>query len=167
MKPEYIVGDRIEARCTRCCDVTGHVITVILDDKIFKVQCCACGSHHKYHPPKQKSASPATPAVRRVRPGDERKQVLASARNSEAAAHAGTRRTRQAKEIEERWRTALERPSAPEARPYTIDIHLTIGDIINHPVFGLGTVEALSKPDKAHLLFQDGSRILRCVCRIK
>ncbi|MFR6517800.1 MAG: hypothetical protein ACLUPV_00325 [Bilophila wadsworthia] len=38
-------GDRIEARCTRCNDITGHVIVALVGGEIVKVE-CACGSVH-------------------------------------------------------------------------------------------------------------------------
>ena len=41
-------GDRIEARCTRCNDITGHVIVALVGGEIVKVECRACGSVHKY-----------------------------------------------------------------------------------------------------------------------
>ena len=44
-------GDRIEARCTRCNDITGHVIVALVGGEIVKVECRACGSVHKYYPP--------------------------------------------------------------------------------------------------------------------
>ena len=42
-------GDRIEARCTRCNDITGHVIVALVGGEIVKVECRACGSVHKYY----------------------------------------------------------------------------------------------------------------------
>ena len=35
-------GDRIEARCTRCNDITGHVIVALVGGEIVKVECRAC-----------------------------------------------------------------------------------------------------------------------------
>ena len=40
-------GDRIEARCTRCNDITGHVIVALVGGEIVKVECRACGSEGK------------------------------------------------------------------------------------------------------------------------
>lgn len=48
------VGERIEARCTRCKDLTGHIVVSMLNGEIAKVECCACGSVHKYYPPAKK-----------------------------------------------------------------------------------------------------------------
>ncbi len=50
-------GDRIEARCTRCNDITGHVVVALVGGQIVKVECKACGSVHKYYPPVSAKAS--------------------------------------------------------------------------------------------------------------
>lgn len=74
-----------------------------------------------------------------------------------------TRKTTQSiLENERRWHEALERPSAPEARPYAIDMTLHVGDVINHALFGMGVVQSVTRPDKASILFQDAIRNMRC-----
>ena len=73
-------GQRIEARCTRCRDVTGHVIVALVDGQVAKVECCACGSVHKYYPPEAPAREAKSRAVR-VQSGRERGEaVLAQAR---------------------------------------------------------------------------------------
>ena len=47
----FITGQIIEARCSRCRDVTGHVVMACLDGMPIKVECRACGSVHKYTAP--------------------------------------------------------------------------------------------------------------------
>lgn len=64
-------GDRIEARCTRCNDITGHVIVALVGGEIVKVECRACGSVHKYYPPatpKEAKGKTAVCRVKAVRP---------------------------------------------------------------------------------------------------
>lgn len=157
-------GDRIEARCTRCNDVTGHVIVALVGGQVVKVECCACGSVHKYYPPKAEKAV-SDDGVRRVRAGVDRRQAMTSApprvtapsRNQARAAAA-------AAAVEHAWRTAMERPSAPAAQPYAMGMPLQQGDVVEHATFGLGTVQSVIRPDKAEILFRDGVRTLRCTC---
>lgn len=143
-------GDRIETSCTRCNDVTGHIIVALVGGKVVKVECCACGSVHKYHPPRQE-ALVGTNTVRRA------PTSIPSGRGSSRAAQGSTA-------TEKAWRAALERPSAPQARPYAMDMTLSKGDIVDHPAFGLGSVHTTIRPDKAEILFRGGMRTLRCCC---
>ncbi|WP_300848037.1 hypothetical protein, partial [uncultured Bilophila sp.] len=69
-------GDRIEARCTRCNDVTGHVIVALVGGEIVKVECRACGSVHKYYPPATPKAAKVKTAVCRVKAGETRKEAV-------------------------------------------------------------------------------------------
>lgn len=57
------VGQRIEARCTRCKDLTGHIVVSMLNGEIAKVECCACSSVHKYYPPAKKKEEAAAKPV--------------------------------------------------------------------------------------------------------
>ena len=156
-------GDRLEARCTRCNDVTGHIIVALVGGQVVKVECCACGSVHKYHPPRQEKAS-ADSGVRRVRAGDSRKAALASAPRPAAVTRGAARAAQEAAATESAWRKAMERPSAPQARPYSMDMTLQCGDIVEHSVFGIGSVQGVVRPDKAEVLFREGLRMLRCSC---
>lgn len=145
-------GERIEARCTRCNDVTGHVIVALVAGVVVKVECCACGSVHKYYPAsstaaKGKSADRATSTA---------------APRAKAAPRGQAKAAQAAAAAENAWRTAIERPSAPAAKAYSMTTSLAVGDTVEHPVFGLGSVRTVVAPDKAEILFRDGSRLLRC-----
>lgn len=157
-------GDRIEARCTRCNDITGHVIVAQVGGQIVKVECCACGSVHKYYPPKAETAL-ADSGVRRVRQGGDRKEAMSASRAATPrAARTSSRALAEAAALEKSWREQLERPSSPAPRPYAMSMSLQKGDVVEHPVFGLGTVQAIARPDKAEILFREGIKVLRCVC---
>ncbi len=162
-------GDRTEARCTRCNDITGHIIVAIVGGEIIKVQCCACNSVHKYYPAVLKKTKSAEDSVRRVAPGSDRKAVMSTTRAPRAAADSPARQTAAARKAaqaaeanEQLWRKAMERPSAPEARPYALGMTLAAGDVVNHTLFGLGVVQSVVKPDKAVILFKDELRNMRC-----
>lgn len=70
-------GGRIETRCSRCDDVTGHVIVAMVDGEVVKVECRACGSVHKYRPTKPAKVKAQAPAVRHVRAGSSRSEAVA------------------------------------------------------------------------------------------
>lgn len=144
-------GDRMEARCTRCKDVTGHVVIVFVDGSIAKVECLACGSIHKYHPPQ----GGGRPELVRKHAGEPRRAltpVAGAAKNSRAAENARAE-----------WRAALERASG-RPKAYGMETELSTGDVVEHTLFGMGCVRNVSRPDKAEILFEDGVRLLRCRC---
>ena len=55
------VGDIIDARCTKCLQVTNHVIIAMIDSKPANVQCNTCNGTHRYRPP-----VPTPKAARRI-----------------------------------------------------------------------------------------------------
>lgn len=175
----YGPGDRIEARCTRCNDVTGHVIVALVGGEIVKVECRACGSVHKYYPPQRKKDAGEKKSVYRVKAGEDRKDVVSAVRpepslfgqRSESAPSARTTRQavknqRASEEIAMSWQRSLNSTLA-EPRPYAMDASFAVGDVVDHPVFGQGVVNEVMPPDKMQILFRDGQRLLRCACAPK
>lgn len=167
-------GDRIEARCTRCNDVTGHVVVALVRGEIVKVECRACGSVHKYYPPIARKAAQNKDAVCRVKPGEARRAAVAAVRplnagsaspprEAAATGRVPSRNRREAELCEESWKRTLERTAA-EPRPYTMDTAFAVGDVVEHPAFGQGVVNEIAPPDKMRVLFRDGVRLLRCRC---
>ncbi|MCH5276851.1 MAG: hypothetical protein J1E80_03335 [Desulfovibrionaceae bacterium] len=165
-------GQRLEARCTRCRDVTGHVIIALVDGRVVKVECCACGSVHKYYPPEAPAREVKHRALR-VRPGHERGEaVLAATRRQPrpgaasgpgAPSRAGQHTARLQAELERQWQDALARnPATPE--PYAMTGNYALGALVDHPSFGVGMVLALTPPDKMEILFREGIKALRCQC---
>ena len=142
-------GERIETRCTRCNDITGHIIVALVGGAIVKVQCCACGSVHKYHGSGVKTSGARASGAGHTASGPR-------------AARSGS--GRQAEAAEKLWREALERPSLPDSRPYTVGMPLAVNDVVEHSKYGLGVVQQVIKPDKADILFRDGLHTMRCQC---
>lgn len=174
----FTPGQRIESRCTRCKDIMGHVVIAIHNDEIAKVECCACGSVHKYYPPEKKKAAKVEKAVR-VRAGAERSDVVkeksvrpsrtTSATESITKSTTVTKARVKPKELnnealQEKWRQYV-LPQAHKARPYSLNVELSVNDIVEHSSFGIGIVCSLCPPDKAEILFEEGSKNLRCACR--
>lgn len=159
-------GDRIESRCTRCNDITGHVIVALVGGEIIKVECLACRSVHKYHPPVAARPQREAKSVCRVKAGEARKDAVSAVRpaRSSASAHTENRATaksrKAADEIEQTWQRSLNL-SAAAPKPYAITTSYTKGDVVEHPVFGMGVVQEV-QGDRMHLLFREGLKLLKC-----
>lgn len=48
------------------------------------------------------------------------------------------------------------------AEPYSIRAELKVGDMVDHPKFGVGVVAALPDNQKARIFFEDGERVMVC-----
>ena len=164
-------GDRIEARCTRCNDVTGHVVVALVGGEIVKVECRACGSVHKYYPPVEPKKVRTKASVCRVKAGEDRKDAV----NAQKAVPASTvtrqapprgaaaKAQKAAMEMEQSWQHSMNDTLAT-ARPYSMQEPYVIGDVVDHPKFGNGVVQEVFPPNKMQILFRDGVRMLRCSC---
>ncbi|WP_353118917.1 hypothetical protein [Nitratidesulfovibrio sp.] len=163
-------GSIIEAKCTRCNDITGHVIVAMVGGEVVKVECRACGSVHKYRPQKKDAPRNAAPSVRKVRAGATRAEAVdvsnsrSEAARKAAATRANQRAARDAEATEVAWKVAMTRNPAENNRKYSMNESYEQGEIIDHPVFGPGEVRAVLRPDKVEVLFQEGLKVLRCVC---
>lgn len=151
-------GDFITTKCRRCNDVTGHVVMLVLDGAIAKVECRACGSVHKYYPSTPAKSASGASAVRHVRAGQSRDM----AKNVGEKKASVTQRKAMAK-MESAWQEAMVRHVADTPTPYSMNTPISAGMFIEHPTFGRGEVISVMKPDKAEILFQSGVKLLRCL----
>lgn len=126
-------GDHIDARCTKCKDITNHTIVAMADDKVAKVECNTCGGTHKYR----------KPTVRK------------------AAAKSSTK-TAKINKIETEWEELLSDVDPANATPYSMKMSIKNGGLIQHPSFGLGRVINIIRPNKMEVYFRDGVKLLRC-----
>ncbi len=171
----FVAGQRIEARCSRCKDTTGHIVIVVVDDVPMKVECVACKSVHKFYLPagqKKKVSS----SVLRVRADQERGKVVEQAAKQSSSkstlsstagrvsASAGKKKTLRADELENLWKNKLMKCYA-EPKKYRMDAELSLGDSVEHSLFGTGVVEEVVANDKANILFKDGYKILKCIIK--
>ena len=155
-------GDRIEARCTRCNDITGHVIVALVGGEIVKVECRACGSVHKYYPPATPKEAKGKTAVCRVKAGETRKEAVNSFKPTSTPSTAAAAQ-KAAEDMEQNWQRTMNMTAA-SARPYAMNESFAVGDVIDHPKFGSGVVQEIFPPDKMQILFRDGAKMLRCAC---
>ncbi len=173
----FVAGQRLEARCSRCKDTTGHIVIVVVDNVPMKVECVACKSVHKYYVPagqKKKESS----SVVSVRSNEERgkaveqagkknavKQSLTSPRTlSTTANKAKSKKVLNDFEKEELWKKKLMKNFATPKK-YRMDEEFSVGDSVEHSVFGVGIVEEIIANDKANFLFKEGYKILKCVAK--
>ncbi len=163
---ELSAGGRIETTCSRCNDITGHVIVAMVGDVIVKVECQACGSVHKYREIKKPKLKSETSSVRRVRQGETRDESVSLARSEAAKKAAQTRANQRAQQEAEAvmiaWKSVIVSKGTSEARPYNMREGYVTGDIVDHPTFGMGEVQSTVRPDKMEVLFKSGVKVLRC-----
>ena len=176
----FITGQIIEARCSRCRDVTGQLVMACLDGMPIKVECRACGSVHKYSAPAA-APRPKSETTVRVKAGRDRSEAVDATVKAEKAVEriamqaaekkaAAPRVTRAEKasqlkleENEQRWNQAMASIVAQPV-PYNMNGKFPVRTLVEHPVFGVGAVLELLPPDKMDVLFREGVKRLRCAC---
>lgn len=129
-------GDFIEARCTKCREVTGHTIIAMTGVIPAKVECNRCGGQHKYRP-----AKPPAPA-KKAAPARKTASPRATGKNE--------------------WEALAADFDLSAASVYSMTESYKPKALISHPVFGLGVVQRIAGAQKIEVLFQDGMKILRC-----
>jgi hypothetical protein len=133
------VGENIDAHCLKCKLVLAHIVLYEVGGKVSKVKCKTCGAEHKYRgtigPAKTKDASERTLKEKRA------KAATAKERGNPAPVE---------------WESHR-RNMDPETtiKPYHIRDGYKVGDVIEHPLFGLGFVEHLGSEKRMDVLFQD------------
>ena len=125
-------GDKIEARCTKCRKNSPHLIVSLSDGQPEQVQCQVCDRQHKFRPPTK---------VRSV--------SLKLASEKRAAEN-------------EKWEQVNLDSKTTNAKAYSMDMGYKVDTLINHPSFGVGVVQRLAGVRKMEVLFEKGTKILRC-----
>ncbi|HQB39482.1 MAG TPA: hypothetical protein PL053_09445 [Deltaproteobacteria bacterium] len=142
-------GDIIEARCTRCRAVLNHCIVAMVGDKVVRVECNTCGGIHNYYPPpsakseKTSKSASTTSAGKSSAPRAPKKDAAAAER--------------------EEWVAQVSGRESSAALAYSMTSRYKKGELVRHPVFGLGIVKQIIVPNKMQVLFQDGCKLLRCL----
>lgn len=125
------VGADIASLCSKCGDVW-HVVVAKVGEEIVKVQCKECGAYHRYRNPSgAKAKKPGAPrAAREPRAIVERHEAPAVAAD-------------------------LSKPP----RPYRVSERFEVGERVEHPSFGQGTVEIVDG-QKITVFFAVGRKVL-------
>lgn len=124
--------DQIEARCTKCRQNTNHIIVAMLDDKPVKVQCNSCLRQHKYRPPTGTNKA-ETRNVSGYRTADQKK-----------------------------WELRCANSSGEVVKNYSMDVAYKTDTLVNHPAFGCGVVQQMAGVRKVEILFESGTKLMRC-----
>lgn len=133
-------GSSVESLCKKCKTLTDHYVVVMAGDKISKVECKVCKARHAY------ASAKAEPKVKKPAAPRPKKAALASSRQAQALA--------------EQW----EKMVAPCTKPlmYSMERTFSVGDVVEHPSFGLGYVLKTIKPCTVEIQFKDAIRNMRC-----
>lgn len=131
-------GDFIEARCSKCKEITNHTVVAMVEDLPAKVKCNTCDGEHKYRKPAAKKApSTRKPATRRPKV-----DPLAVER--------------------QQWQELQPSFNVNSAVAYSMESIYKLRGLINHPTFGIGQVQEFAGTRKVRVLFEDGAKVLRC-----
>ena len=131
-------GTEIDSRCLKCKDVTNHTIVAMNDGKIAKVQCNVCRSRHNYRPAKPGKAE-----------GSKKKTARDTGSRKQAKAEA-------------HFEELLDGRDQSKAMDYVMTGIFKEGDLIDHPIFGMGVVTDTVMPDKIEVLFRQECKLLIC-----
>ncbi|MCF6267087.1 MAG: hypothetical protein L3J57_11130 [Desulfuromusa sp.] len=129
-------GDHITSKCTKCKDITNHTIVAMVGDKVARVECNICGGIHNY-----RSVFTKTTTIK---------------------SRASSSKPAKTSRVEKEWRNLVNETDSADATPYNIQMTITNGDLIQHPSFGLGRVINTIKPNKMEVVFNTGTKLLRC-----
>ena len=124
------VGQEINAYCGKCKTERTHIVAAMDGDIVRKVTCSMCKGTHNY----------------------KDKAPVKTERASRSKSATGSRQSKQAA-------TFSIDPKRP-VRSYDMNTNFVAGDVINHPKFGLGSVEISVPPNKIEVRFQEGKKLL-------
>lgn len=138
-------GSELDSRCLKCKDVTNHTVIAMVDGKIAKVECNICGGRHNYRPDKPESEGTAKRKAARA-------VTIANARLAKTEAL---------------FDELVAGRDRSKALAYSITGIYKEGDLLEHPIFGLGVISETVMPNKIEVLFQLESKLLICgrLCR--
>jgi hypothetical protein len=146
-------GSEIDAWCTRCRMDLGHRIVALVAGVPKRVVCLTCGGEHAYRAPRSapakagvfvRRANGAEPAPKKAQP-------------------AGVRAAQKARVEKERYDGWAERTlgrTVDAFKRYSMELTLKQGELVLHPKFGEGYVEAVREDGKVSVMFRDGARTL-------
>jgi len=136
--PPKVGGDAL-AYCTRCKMELAHVIVSMLNGRPAKVLCKTCKSQHNFK--RIGDVERGTGAIR-------------------AGATRAPRATRTTVRVAEVWEQKMAEKKTAPARAYSIKDSFKVGDVIQHPQFGLGLVEEVKNNGKISVLFRENEKVL-------
>ena len=143
-KLPYVVGNAIEGYCVECKQDTVHTVLEIEGLMIRAVRCEKCRTEGPLKTPRSKTKAGL-------------REVAAKRRTTPPR-----RRRRKAEDPAQIFRKHLVGKEVDRAKKYNPKAELEIGKVIKHPSFGIGVVVSMNEPQKASIVFEDGTRVLVC-----
>jgi hypothetical protein len=144
------VAQEVKTYCTREKTDTFHL--VMNHDRlgfVDRVKCKACGSEHKYKRQsvlKKPAAAPPRTIMVRTAAGALTPQAKVEKKGAGAL-------------LEEEWFQKIKKWGAKPVKEFSVDEHFTVGEVLNHSVFGKGVVQT-RRENKVDVLFQAGLKTL-------
>src|SRR6478672_4231307 len=116
------VGGEVDSLCSKCKMSLAHTILAMVGTKIARVRCNTCGGDHAY---RTGSASAPTPRS-----------------SSSAGARASAAQEKLDKVILG-FEAQLQDKDLTQAKPYNVRTAFAVGEVMSHPTFGYGIVNAV------------------------
>ena len=130
---ELGVGKEVVTYCSKCGLDLAHIIEVMESPTTpLRVKCKTCGASHKFKV--KKAAKAKSTRTRKPRVSAEQKLLNI-------------------------WEDAIAKAKG-ESVKYSIKTKFNIGEIVDHPKFGLGVVEKALDANKIEVVFKTTSKVL-------
>lgn len=126
-------GGEVDAYCTKCLMTFAHTVHAVVDGRPVKVECNTCHGVHRYRDPPGQAPTRSS-SGRAAKPAREKAPVIAF----------------------EELLGARKKP----ARPYSPKVTFAVDDVIDHPTFGRGFVNAVRDGGKVEITFRSDVKIL-------
>ncbi len=140
----YISGSPIIAYCTECKADREHVVLESAGTQIRSVRCKKCGSEGSFRAPREKA----------------RAALLDFSKKKKAPAK--TRRKKAPPSPAVVYAELMDGLDLDAAVRYNIKKPLAVGDLMDHPKFGVGLVTEIIDVQKARVVFPEGERVMVC-----
>jgi ribosomal protein L37E len=128
------VGGEIDVPCRRCGEVTTHTILALVGGEPARVMCQRCKSQHAFHREAGAQKKPARPRAEKT--------------SLTGRPAGGT------------FAEVSRGKDLSRAIPYDPHRTFAAGEVVRHPVFGVGVVSALREGGKMLVVFPDQIRML-------
>ncbi len=139
MATQIAIGKDVDSWCTRCNLILAHTVEAMVGSRITRVHCNTCGGQHAY---------------RASKPGQR------AAGGGTSARRAAGEKTRPKPTPAEQYAALVTGRNPNDARSYATSVRFAQGELVAHPVFGLGVVTACKDGNKIDVLFSAGPRTL-------
>ncbi len=114
--------------------------------QIREVRCEKCAVRGEFRAPRARARAGLKEALRRKSQPPPRRKTT----------------RRKAETPEEIFEKMVDGRDTDNAQPYSIRTVLKVGDLVDHPKFGVGVVSGLPDTQKARIFFEDGERVMVC-----